>query len=243
MGTILSRAMALFHDDPIFWSGVVLWLFGFAMYVPALGGRGDSVFTKTGTVLGWLGFAIALFATLALNDRTRLPSLAAPTLDAAYWLRSSTQIWMLWLLGGALVLASWLRWFTARVGWLGLGTVMVGVIASWFAGEATRHTAIELGTAIVSALLILVVWRGDLLPRTLERGGLLPRAIARGGLLPRAVKPGDYEAELIALCGSRRRASRLIDEELQRRPELSRAGAALAVVTRVRHERNPGPSL
>ncbi len=233
MDTILSRAMALFHDDPIFWSGVVLWLFGFAMYVPALGGRGDSVFSKTGTAFGWLGFAIALFATLALNDRTRLPSLAAPSLDAAYWLRSSTQIWMLWLLGAALVLASWLRWFTARVGWLGLGTVMVGVIASWFAGEATRHTAIELGTATVSALLILVVWRGDLFPRTLERGGLLPRA----------VKPGDYEAELIALCGSRRRASRLIDEELQRRPELSRAGAALAVVTRVRHERNPGRSL
>jgi hypothetical protein len=223
MDTILARAMALFQDDPTFWSGVLLWLFGFAMYVPALCGRGDSVFSKTGTVLGWLGFAITLFAAFALNDSTRLPSLATPTLDAAYWLRSSTQIWMLWLLGSALVVASGLRWFTARVGWLGLATAMVGVIASWFAGEAARHTAIQFGTAIVSALLILVVWRGD--------------------LSPRAIEPGDYEAELIALCGSRRRASRLIDEELQRRPALSRAGAALAVVTRVRHERNPAPSL
>ncbi|HYD47833.1 MAG TPA: hypothetical protein VEB21_05770, partial [Terriglobales bacterium] len=86
---------------------MLLWLFGFAMYVPTLGGRGDSVFSKTGTVLSWLGFAIALCATLALNDSTRLPTLATPSLDAAYWLRSSTQIWMLWVLGGALVVASW----------------------------------------------------------------------------------------------------------------------------------------
>ena len=223
MDTLVAEAMALFQEDPIFWSGALLWLVGFAMYVPALGGRGDSVFSKTGATLGGLGFAIALFATFALNDSDRLPSLGAPTLDAAYWLRSSTQIWMLWLLGGALVVASWLRWFSARVGSVGFATAMVGIVASWFSNEATRHTTIEFGAALVSALLILLVWRSD--------------------LFPRATTPGDYEAELIALCGSRRRASRLIDEELQRRPELSRAGAALAVVTRVRHERNPGPSL
>ncbi len=52
--------------------------------------------------------------------------------------------------------------------------------------------------------------------------------------------PGDYEAELIRLCkGDRREADRLISLELQRSPTLSRQGAALAVVTRIRHERAP----
>jgi hypothetical protein len=223
MDAIFVRTTALFQDDPVYWSGVILWLLGFAAYVPAACGRGHWVLSKTGTVLCWLGFAITLLAHFALNERYRLPPLEAPTLDSAYWLRASTQIWILWILGGALVIASWLRWFTARVGWLGLATAMVGVIASWFPGEATRHTTIQLGTALVSALLILLVWRRD--------------------VLPRAIEPGDYEAELVELCGSRRRASRLIREEMKRRPGLSRPGAALAVVTRVRHEQNPGPSL
>jgi glucose-6-phosphate dehydrogenase assembly protein OpcA len=52
--------------------------------------------------------------------------------------------------------------------------------------------------------------------------------------------PGDYEAELIRLCrGNRREAERLILEEQQKSPELSRQGAALALVTRIRHEREP----
>ena len=51
---------------------------------------------------------------------------------------------------------------------------------------------------------------------------------------------GDYEAELVRLCrGNRRKAERLIEEELARSPGLTPAGAALAVVTRMRHERDP----
>ena len=122
-----------------------------------------------------------------------------------------------------MLVASWLRWLTPRIGWLGLATAMVGVIASWFGDENTRHTAIQLGTAIVSAMFVLLACRSDLLPREVE--------------------PGDYEAELAALCGSRRRANRMINEERKRRPGLSRAGAAMAAVTRLRHDRDPGPSL
>ncbi|HET8696866.1 MAG TPA: hypothetical protein VFO94_05245 [Gammaproteobacteria bacterium] len=52
--------------------------------------------------------------------------------------------------------------------------------------------------------------------------------------------PGDYEAELVRLCrGDRQRAEQLIRAELERSPELTRAGAALALVTRLRHQRNP----
>ncbi|HEX6992732.1 MAG TPA: hypothetical protein VF339_01155 [Gammaproteobacteria bacterium] len=52
--------------------------------------------------------------------------------------------------------------------------------------------------------------------------------------------PGDYEAELVRLLnGNRREAERLIAEELTRSPSLSRQGAALALVTRIRHERQP----
>jgi hypothetical protein len=56
----------------------------------------------------------------------------------------------------------------------------------------------------------------------------------------RARSPGDYEAELVRLCkGNRQEAERLIAEELQRSPALSRQGAALALVTRIRYERAP----
>ena len=44
---------------------------------------------------------------------------------------------------------------------------------------------------------------------------------------PKPWSPGDYEAE------------RLIAEEQKRSPSLSRQGAALALVTRIRHEREP----
>jgi excinuclease UvrABC nuclease subunit len=56
----------------------------------------------------------------------------------------------------------------------------------------------------------------------------------------KARSPGDYEAELVRLCkGNRREAERMIVEEQQRSPALSRQGAALALVTRIRHERSP----
>lgn len=52
--------------------------------------------------------------------------------------------------------------------------------------------------------------------------------------------PGDYLAELVRLCrGDRRKAERLIQEEMARSPGLTPAGAALALVTRIRHERDP----
>ncbi|HEU4617517.1 MAG TPA: hypothetical protein VFV10_05715 [Gammaproteobacteria bacterium] len=58
----------------------------------------------------------------------------------------------------------------------------------------------------------------------------------------KARSPGDYEEELVRLCkGNRREAERLIREELERSPTLSRQGAALALVTRIRHERAPYP--
>lgn len=57
---------------------------------------------------------------------------------------------------------------------------------------------------------------------------------------PKTWSPGDYEAELVRLLkGNRREAERLIAEELERSPSMSRQGAALALVTRIRHERAP----
>jgi hypothetical protein len=52
--------------------------------------------------------------------------------------------------------------------------------------------------------------------------------------------PGDYEVELVRLCkGNRKKAEQLILEQLETSPSLSRQGAALAIVTRLRHERAP----
>ncbi len=51
-------------------------------------------------------------------------------------------------------------------------------------------------------------------------------------------EPWDQEAELLRLCGGDRAVvERLIGHEIERNPSLSRAGAALAAATRLRHER------
>jgi hypothetical protein len=50
--------------------------------------------------------------------------------------------------------------------------------------------------------------------------------------------PGDYESELVKLVGSAGRADEMIRAEMARRPEFSRVGAALALVTRLRHRRD-----
>jgi glucose-6-phosphate dehydrogenase assembly protein OpcA len=63
--------------------------------------------------------------------------------------------------------------------------------------------------------------------------------LARGKPRKRSGQPADYEAELIRLCrGKREEAERRIQEEIARSPELSRVGAAMAAVTRIRYERD-----
>jgi hypothetical protein len=219
---LLERALALYEQNPIYWAGVILWLLGFAAYVPACCGRGRLVLNQTAIVLCWFGFAVTLLSYFVLDGRYAVPTFERPTLDAAYWLRSDTQIWLLWISGSVLLVASWLRWLTERAGWLGVAAAMVGVIASWPEEETTRRAIIAAGTAILAALLLVLTWRGELRRRT--------------------IAPGDYVAELIALCrGSRWKAHRLIRAERKRRPGLSEAGAAMAAVTRLRHERDPSP--
>jgi hypothetical protein len=52
--------------------------------------------------------------------------------------------------------------------------------------------------------------------------------------------PGDYEAELVRLCkGNRQLAEQLIAELQQKNEGMSRQGAALSLVTRLRHDKSP----
>jgi len=52
--------------------------------------------------------------------------------------------------------------------------------------------------------------------------------------------PGDYEAELVRLCkGNRARAEQLIADECEKSPGTSRQGAAVKIVTRLRHAQAP----
>src|SRR3970040_2032825 len=101
---------------------------------------------------------------------------------------------------------------------------MVGVVASWPQQE-TNRLAIAIGGAAVFLLLLLL-------------------SLLRGELRRSAGSPGDYEAELVRLYqGNKHMAKRLIREEMKRLTGVFRAGAALAVVTRMRHERSPPASL
>jgi hypothetical protein len=145
-----------------------------------------------------------------------------PELRPAFWQSTRGVIWLLWIAGSVAIAASWLGALGNRAGWLGLCAAMTGVVASWPQQEETQRF-ILIGGAVVVILLSLI-------------------SLRRGELRRETNDPGDYEGELVRLCdGSRRRARQLIRNEMMRSPKLTRAGAALAVVTRIRHKRDPYP--
>jgi uncharacterized protein HemY len=81
----------------------------------------------------------------------------------------------------------------------------------------------------------VVVLRGIALRLRSGRSGQAMLRVLRPG---RRTDPWNYEAALVRMChGDKRSAERLIAAERERNPSLSRAGAALAAVTRMRHER------
>lgn len=111
-----------------------------------------------------------------------------------------------------------------RAGWAGIWVAVAGGVAIWAESAAVAGTALGVGAA--AALLLLV-------PRASRSGQRLLRAIRS-----RAYEPWDHEAALLRLChGDKAQMERLIEFEQQREPQLSRAGAALAAATRLRHDR------
>jgi uncharacterized protein HemY len=85
---------------------------------------------------------------------------------------------------------------------------------------------------VVLAILLLRSFRKRHGPQTRKRSFWKSRRA-------RNYRPWDQEAELLKLChGDHDLAERLIGHELERSPNLSRAGAALAAATRLKHDQS-----
>jgi hypothetical protein len=208
----------------VYWGGIVVWVLGFAIYLYSAFVHVRPQLNAFASALCWIGFVATVIAHYRQPDPVGRTQIALPEFDVSDFGSVSSLIWFLWILGALLIVASWVRLVSNRVGWLGLCTGMVGVIASWPEQETDRLVVLIGGVAVVLMLSLVSLKRGQL------------RRVA--------ADPGNYEIELVRLCdGNRRTARRLIREELKRSPGLSRAGAALAVVTRIRHERDPRPPL
>lgn len=111
-----------------------------------------------------------------------------------------------------------------RTGWAGIWVAVAGGVAIW--AESTAVAGIALGVGAAAALLLLV-------PRARRSGHRLVSAIRS-----KRYEPWDHEAALLKLChGDKTQMERLIEFEQRREPSLSRAGAALAAATRLRHDR------
>ncbi len=110
-------------------------------------------------------------------------------------------------------------------GWAGIWVAVAGGVAIWAESAAVAAAALAVGAG--AALLLLV-------PRARRSGRKLI-----GAIRSRAYEPWDQEAALVKLChGDEAQAERLIELERRRQPSLSRAGAALAAATRLRHDRD-----
>jgi hypothetical protein len=110
-------------------------------------------------------------------------------------------------------------------GWAGIWIAVAGGVAIW--AESVAVAAVALAVGAGAALFMLV-------PRARRTGRRLIGAIGS-----RAYEPWNHEAELVKLChGDESQAERLIEFERRQKPNLSRAGAALAAATRLRHDRN-----
>lgn len=142
-----------------------------------------------------------------------IPASAAELLSALSWL--------LFFGGVALVLVSWAGRVPQRFGWAGASITVTGAAMSW------SQPPVQAVVLAAGAIVVLV----QLVPR---RRRARPWAAQRR----RFDEPWDQEAALLRLCGGDRAAvERLIRFEIERNPKLSRAGAALAAATRLRHER------
>lgn len=112
-----------------------------------------------------------------------------------------------------------------RVGWAGIWGAVAGGVAIWAESPAVAGAALGVGAAAAAYLLV---------PRARRSGRRLVSAIRS-----HTYEPWDQEAALLRLChGDKAQAERLIEFERQRQPQLSRAGAALAAATRLRHDRD-----
>ena len=213
MTGLLDWVRTTFADQPVYFAGIGVWAVGFAMYLGCVFGRGYDRLERAATLLCWLGFLLTALPYLGIT-RIGLPA-ALPTL-AGFTARDA--IWLVWIAGALLIVGSWLRLVNARTGWLGLCLGMAGVLASWAERADTQRLVLVGGVAVVAVIALA--------------------STKRGALWRRTTSPSDYESELARLCGSARKARRLIREELERSPTLTRSGAAMAVVTRLRVERD-----
>lgn len=131
----------------------------------------------------------------------------------------------LWLIVGfALLVARGLNRVAAPIGYAGLWLSGSGALAAALAAPGVKAALLAIG--LIAGLLQL-------------RAGARRRA---SGIFrskrSRSFKPWDHEAELLRLChGDRRLMERLIRHEMERKPDLSRAGAMLAATTRLRHDK------
>ena len=203
----------LAHD--VYWLGVAVWLVGFFLYLYGAHWRRSYTAARIGSAMCWIGFAATAYPVLYNHQ---VPPLSwPPSIDLHHLTVEQIQnaIWIGWILGFAILIASWVRLVPNYVGWVGFTIGMAAVIASWT--EDPRELA-----AVVIAVLILVM--------------LLFGSVISGS--KRLSRPGDYEAELLRLCyGDTKLASRLIKHELERHPGFSRQAAAMAAVTRLKYDR------
>jgi hypothetical protein len=131
----------------------------------------------------------------------------------------SDLAWVLLLVGVALIIASRVGRIASRYAWTGAALAATGL------GVALTAPPLQTGIFAVGIIFVALqlTWR--------QRKKLWRRS---GG----AERAWDQEAALLRLCGGDDAAAeRLIRFELERNPNLSRAGAALAAAARLRHEK------
>lgn len=203
------------HALEPYWFGVGVWLLGFVLHLYGAHWRYSYGIARLGAVLCWIGFAVT--AIPLLKDHP-IPAFDWPT---EFDFRNPTTeqvyavIWIAWFAGFGILVASWLRIVPGYIGWAGFTVGMSATVASW-----TEDRQLQAAIAIAAVLLIV----------------LLLASKTSGS--KRTTRPGDYEAELLRLCyGDTGVASRLIKHELKRHPGFSRQAAAMAAVTRLKHDR------
>jgi len=198
----------------IYWVGVWVWTAGFAIYLAGTFWWPSLNVARAGSILCLIGFLVTSypfvegfdFRAFVWPDDFSIGSLTPEVVD--------TLVAVTWVGGLVLVIASWLRIVSTKIGWVGFIVAMCAVVISWQDDPLSRGAVVAAG-AVLLAILFSSAHVGK------RRG---PR-------------PGDYIAELIRLChGDRRQATRLINYELKRRPKYTRQAAAMAAVARLRHD-------
>jgi len=139
----------------IYWVGVWVWTAGFAIYLAGTFWWPSLNVARAGSILCLIGFLVTSypfvegfdFRAFVWPDDFSIGSLTPEVVD--------TLVAVTWVGGLVLVIASWLRIVSTKIGWVGFIVAMCAVVISWQDDPLSRGAVVAARAVLLAILFSL----------------------------------------------------------------------------------------